>query len=83
MRTRQNFNRLRLLQQSHHNSFPSQVQIHFWIRFWNESRHQLRSNTKYNRIIAHNRDALDKEIKCCALEHELDEFNTGNALAEC
>ena len=39
-------------------------------------------NKKTYLIIAHNRDALDNEIKSCALDHELDEFNTGNALAE-
>ena len=39
-------------------------------------------NKKTYLIIAHNRDALDKEIKSCALDHELDELNTGNALAD-
>ena len=39
-------------------------------------------NKKPYHIIAHNRDALDKEIKWCALEHGLDEYNTGNDLEE-
>ena len=39
-------------------------------------------NKKPYLIIAHNRDALDKEIKWCALEHGLDEYNTGNDLEE-
>ena len=33
-------------------------------------------------IIPHNRDAVANEIKSCALDHELDEFNTGNAKAD-
>ena len=39
-------------------------------------------NKKTYLIIAHSRDARDKEIKSCALDHELDELNTGNALAD-
>ena len=33
-------------------------------------------------IIIHTRDALDKKIQSRALKHELDEFNTCNALTE-
>ena len=39
-------------------------------------------NKKTYLIIAHSRDARDKEIKSCALDHELDELNTGNAIAD-
>ena len=39
-------------------------------------------NIKTYLIIPHNRDAVANEIKSCALDHELDEFNTGNAKAD-
>ena len=39
-------------------------------------------NMKTYLIIPHNRDAVANEIKSCALDHELDEFNTGNAKAD-
>ena len=39
-------------------------------------------NIKTYLIIPHNRDAVANEIKSYALDHELDEFNTGNAKAD-
>ena len=39
-------------------------------------------NMKTYLIIPHNRDAVANEIKSGALHHELDELNTGNALAD-